>query len=264
MAMAPSTGIRMVTRMSMESMAMTIPTDGSAGTVPVSLDADPASLYRLMTWLSPQFPVGSYTYSHGIEQAVEAGYIVNATTALAWIEDIVAHGAGRSDAVVLHQAHVAAGQEKWDLLASVAELAAAFQPASELALESHAQGRAFLDTVHKAWECPALAALHKIWPGPYAYPVVVGVAAAGHGIPAVPATQAYLHGLAGNLVSACIRLVPLGQSDGQRLIAALEPLVGQVAGQAGCASLEDLGSAVAMSDICAMRHETQYTRLFRS
>jgi urease accessory protein len=229
-----------------------------------SVDADPASLYRLMTWLSPQFPVGSYTYSHGIEQAVHAGLIRNAVTALAWIEDIVAHGAGRSDAIVLHHAHTAARHENWDRLTSIAELASVLQPSSELALESHSQGRAFLDTIRKAWECPALADLCKIWPGPYAYPVVVGVSAAGHGIPAAPATQAYLHAFAGNLVSACLRLVPLGQSDGQRLIAALEPLVGQAADQAGCVSLEDLGSAVAMSDICAMRHETQYTRLFRS
>ncbi len=257
-----------------ESMAMTIPTDAQSGDVrgceirdahgPVLRDTSPAALYRLMTWMSPQFPIGSYTYSHGIEQAVEAGLISNAATALAWIEDILAHGAGRSDAIVLNHAHAAAFEGHWSRLADIAELAAVLQPASELALESHAQGRAFLDTVRKAWDCAALEALQKAWSGPFAYPVVVGVAAAGHGLPAAPAIQAYLHAFAGNLVSACVRLVPLGQSDGQRLIAALEPLVGQIADRAGSAKLDDLGSAVAMSDICAMRHETQYTRLFRS
>ena len=243
---------------------MTIPTEVSARPVPAYPDADLAALYRLMTWLSPQFPVGSYTYSHGLEQAVEVGYIGHAATALVWIEDVLAHGAGRSDAIILNHAHAAAFQADWERLAGIAELAAVLQPTSELVLESHSQGRAFLDTVRKAWDCPALEALQAMWPGPHAYPVAVGVAAAGHGIPPIPATQAYLHAFAGNLVSACIRLVPLGQSDGQRIIAALEPLVGQVAHQAGCALLDDLGSAVAMSDICAMRHETQYTRLFRS
>lgn len=243
---------------------MTIPTEVGSEIGSSTRDADPIALYRLMTWLSPQFPVGSYTYSHGIEQAVEAGYIGNAATALAWIEDIVAHGAGRSDAIILTHAHAAARWADWDGLAGIAELASVLQPTSELALESHAQGRAFLDAVRKAWDCPALVALHKIWSGPYAYPVVVGVAAAGHGMTAAPATQAYLHAFTVNLVSAAIRLVPLGQSDGQRIIAVLEPLVGQVADQAGSASLDELGSASAMSDISAMRHETQYTRLFRS
>jgi urease accessory protein len=131
-------------------------------------------------------------------------------------------------------------------------------------LESHSQGRAFLETVRKSWDCQALAMLAPAWPGPHAYPIPVGVAAAGHGIPAPLAANAYLHAFAANLVSACVRLVPLGQTDGQRLIAALEPLVASVALDAGRASLDDLGGAVALNDICAMRHETQYTRLFRS
>ena len=240
-------------------MVMTIPTDreNSGG-------APPATLYRLMTWLSPQFPVGSYTYSHGIEQAIEAACVTNAASALAWIEDIVAHGGGRSDVILLNHAHAAAMTGNGARLAEIAELAAALQPAAELALESHAQGRAFLDTVRNSWDCPALAMLVAAWPGPYAYPIPVAVAAAGHGIPAALAAHAYLHAFAANLVSACVRLVPLGQTDGQRLIAALEPLVTGVAEGAGSASPDDLGAATVLGDICAMRHETQYTRLFRS
>ena len=131
-------------------------------------------------------------------------------------------------------------------------------------MESHAQGRAFLETVRKAWDCPALETFASVWSGPIAYPVPVGIAAAGHGIGADLAVHAYLHAFAANLVSACLRLVPLGQTDGQRLIAALEPLVIGVATEAGCTSLDALGSAVVFSDICAFLHETQYTRLFRS
>ena len=236
------------------TMAMTTPTEVVAQ----------AALYRLMTWLSPQFPIGSYTYSHGIEQAVEAGYVTNAASALAWIEDVASHGAGRSDAILLHHAHAAAMAADAARLAEVAELAAALQPSAELALESQSQGRAFLDTIAKSWDCTALVALASCWPGPHAYPIPVGVAAAGHGIPALLTVQAYLHAFSANLVSACVRLVPLGQTDGQRLIAALEPLVARIAIDAGRASLDDLGGAVALSDISSMRHEMQYTRLFRS
>jgi urease accessory protein len=239
-------------------------TELAAGCVVASAETTPAALYRLMTWLSPQFPVGSYTYSHGIEQAVEAGCVTTAAAALTWIEDIVGHGAGRSDAIIVLHAHAAASASEWRELAGIAELAAVLQPASELTLETLAQGRAFLETVRKSWDCPALAELAALGPGPIAYPVAVGVAAAGHRIPAELVVRAYLHAFAGNLVSAAVRLVPLGQSDGQRLIAALEPLVGLVGEQASRSTLDDLGSAVAMSDICAMRHETQYTRLFRS
>jgi urease accessory protein len=241
--------------MGMEEMVIPTPTEARTPAPPAIGGTNAtAALYRLMTWLSPQFPVGSYTYSHGIEQAVEAGYIRDAATTRAWIEDILAHGAGRSDAILFRHAHAAALAGDGMLLAGIAELAAAFQPTSELALESHAQGRAFLETVRKTWDCPALAMLAAAWNGPQAFAVTVAVAAAGHGIGAPLAAQTYLHAFAANLVSAAVRLVPLGQTDGQRLIAGLEPLVAGVVDEAGCVPLDDLGSAVVSNDICAMRH----------
>lgn len=226
--------------------------------------ASPAALYRLMTWLSPQFPVGGYTYSHGIEQAVEAGRIANAAQTQAWIEDILRHGAGRTDAIFLAQAHGAAKSADGKALGAVSELAAAFQPSAELALESQAQGRAFLETARKSWDCAALALLQESWRGPYAYAVVVGAACAGHAIPVEAATQAYLHAFASSLVSAAMRLVPLGQTDGQRILAALEKVIAEVAAQALGASLDEAGGANMIGDIASMRHETQYSRLFRS
>jgi len=242
---------------------MTTPTDGKAEQT-IDTTADPAALYRLMTWLSPQFPVGSYTYSHGIEQAVDSGLVGSTVGARDWIEDIVARGAGRTDAIIVRHTHAAAEAQCWTSLAQAAELAAALQPTSELALESQAQGRAFLETVRKAWDCRSLTALAAHWPGPYAYPVAVATAAAGHGIPVEPALQAYLHAFVSNLVSAAVRLVPLGQTDGQRLIAALEPVIALTAHEALRSSLDDVGGGAIMNDICSMRHETQYSRLFRS
>ena len=99
---------------------------------------------------------------------------------------------------------------------------------------------------------------------PVAYPVAVGVAAAGHGIAARSALNAYLHAVIANFVSAGVRLIPLGQTDGQRLLAALEPIVAATAARALTTKLDDVGSAAFRADIASMRHETQYTRLFRS
>lgn len=222
------------------------------------------ALYRLLAWLSPGYPVGAYTYSHGLEQAVESGLVCDAETVRQWLADLVELGSGFSDAVFLVHAHRAVLEGTPHRLREVAELAAAFCGTKELALESHAQGRAFLDITEAAWNTDALATLRAAWDGPYAYPVAVGCAAAGHGIALESAVAAYLHGFVANLVSAAVRLVPLGQTDGQRIIAALEVCVTDTAGRAVDCSIEEVGTASVMSDICSMKHETQHTRLFRS
>jgi urease accessory protein len=223
-----------------------------------------SALYRLMSWLSPSYPVGAYTYSHGLEYAVEAGFICNAETARLWVEDLVTHGGGYSDAVFLAAAYRTAQSDDAVALGQVAELAAAFVPTAELALESHSQGRAFLEMTETVAPCDALMRLRESWSGPVAYPVAVGVAAAGHKVPLGPALVAYLHAFAANLVSAVVRLVPLGQTDGQRITAALKESVLTVARAARACRIEDLGTAVPFADVASMRHETQYTRLFRS
>lgn len=226
---------------------------------------DAAALYRLMSWLSPSYPVGAYSYSHGLEQAVDQGFICNAETARIWIQDLVARGGGFSDAAFLAAAHRAAGPPPdATALDEVLALAAAFVPSRELALESHAQGRAFLDVTLNAWPCEAIERLAEQWSGPLAYPVAVGVAAAGHGVVLQQAMTAYLHAFSTNLVSAMVRLVPLGQTDGQRMTASLEKTVEATARDAVDCGLDALGTAVPMADVSSMRHETQYSRLFRS
>jgi urease accessory protein len=223
-----------------------------------------AVLYRLMAWLSPAYPVGAFSYSSGLEWAVEAGDVKNADTLAAWLAVVVGDGGGFCDAVLFAHAHRATTARDEEALRSVAELAAAFAPSKERHLETSAQGGAFLEVTRAAWPCAALDFLAQTWPGPYAYPIAVATAAAGHGIAVEPALAAYLHAVAANLVSAGVRLIPLGQTDGQRVIAALEPLIGATARRALVTRLEEMGAAAFRADLASQRHETQYTRLFRS
>jgi urease accessory protein len=251
MGIAPTGTSR--TRMATAIATMAEPAAGEAG-----------ALYRLLAWLSPGYPVGAFSYSHGLESALEAGLVTDAATLTAWLDDILRFGTGRSDGILLAAAWRAARAGDGAALAEIAELAAAFQPAAELALESTAQGRAFAMVTAASWPCTALGQLDAAWSGPLAYPVAVGVAAAGHGIPLATALPAYLHGFVANLVSAGVRLIPLGQTDGQRAIAGLEGAVHAVAQAAAAAELDELAGNTFRNDWCAMRHETQHTRLFRS
>lgn len=221
------------------------------------------ALYRLMTWLSPSFPVGAYTYSHGLEWAVESGPVRDRATLEDWVRGVLAHGAGRSDADLFRDAWAAEGAA----LDRVIEVADAFRGTAELALETAAQGRAFLTAVQASWPHPRLddlAARCAALDRPPAYPVAVAVAAAAHGVPLAPALTAFLHAFTANLVSAAVRLVPLGQTDGQRVQAALGPAVAAAARAALARPPEDFGAAAPMVDLFSMFHETQYTRLFRS
>ena len=221
----------------------------------------PASaLYTLMTWLSPAYPVGAFAYSHGLESAVDAGDLTDAGSALDWIGFLVEHGSGWNDAVFLAAAHrsTATGAP----LDDIAELAAAYAPSAERSLETLAQGTAFARICRDAWatDHPALTAQS----GEVAYPVAVGAIAAAHGVPLAATLEAYLHGFAANLVSAAVRLIPLGQTDGQRIVARLAPVVARVAARAAAASLDDLGGSTVRADMASMRHETLYSRLVRS
>ena len=226
--------------------------------------ADAAALYRLMAWLSPAYPVGAFSYSGGIEWAVEAGDIKDAETLRRWLAVMLGEGGGFCDAVFFVHAHRAIAADDDTALRAVAELAAAFVPSKERFLETTAQGRAFLEATGAAWPCPALARFAAAWSGPVALPVAVGVACAGHGIACDTALNAFLHALVANWISAGVRLIPLGQSDGQRVLAALEGAVAAAAARALATPLEEVGSSALRADLAGMRHESQYTRLFRS
>jgi urease accessory protein len=223
-----------------------------------------STLYRLMAWLSPAFPVGAFSYSSGIEWAVETGDIKDAGTLQDWLAVMLAEGGGFCDAVLFAHAHRTATNGDDKLLRAVAELAAAFAPSKERHLETTAQGNAFVEAARAAWPCSAIDRLKAVWTGPVAYPVAVAAAAAGHGIALEPALAAFLQAVAANWVSAGVRLIPLGQTDGQRVLAALEAVVAATARRAPARKLDDLGSSAFRADLASARHETQYTRLFRS
>jgi urease accessory protein len=223
-----------------------------------------AALYRLMAWLSPSFPVGAFSYSSGLEWAVEAGDIKDAPSLQRWLSVIIGEGGVFCDAALFANAHRSTAADDAALLRAAAELAAALAPSKERHLETTSQGRAFVEAARAAWPCPALDRLGDIWDGPIAYPVAVAVTAAGHRVPLAPALHAYLYAAAASLISAGVRLIPLGQTDGQRVLAALEPTIAATAARAAATALDDIGGAAFRADLAAMHHETQYTRLFRS
>jgi urease accessory protein len=236
-----------------------LPADAGSG-----MNADEAAaLYRLMTWLSPSFPVGAFSYSSGIEWAVEAGDITDAASLRDWLAAMLGEGSGFCDAVFLAQAHRAASAQDEAGLREIAALAAAFVPSRERQLETSTQGRAFIEIARSAWACDGLDGMVAAC-GVIVYPIAVGVVSAAHGVPLAPAMHAFLHAVLSNWISAGARLVPLGQTDSQRILASLEADVAATAKRALEASLDDLGSATFRADLASLRHETQYTRLFRS
>ncbi len=227
-------------------------------------ELDQAALLRLMTWLSPAYPVGAFAYSSGIEWAVEAGDITDAASLRDWLAIMLTDGTGRNDAIFFSKTHRALACGDDAALVEAAELAAALTSSRERHLETTTLGRAFVEVTQAAWPCDALNRLKLLWPGPIAYPAAVAAACAGHAIPLAPALQAFLTALVCNWISAGMRLIPLGHTDGQRLIVALAPAVATTAEAALAATLDDIGSAAFRADLASIKHETQYTRLFRS
>jgi urease accessory protein len=244
-------------------MLMTTNSSAPAG-AGVMTEPEAAALYRLMTWLSPSFPVGGFSYSSGIEWAVEAGDVTDATSLKEWLAAMLAEGSGFCDGVFLAHAHRATEADDEAAFRDIAELAAAFVPSRERQLETSAQGRAFIEIARAAWTCDALERALACCDGVLVYPVAVGVVSAAHDIPLPPTLHGYLHALVSNWISAGSRLIPLGQTDNQRVLAALEPVVAATAARAITATTDDLGSATFRADLASLRHETQYTRLFRS
>ena len=222
--------------------------------------ADTASLLRLLAWLSPAFPTGGFAYSHGLEWAVETRDIKDGETLFAWLDDLLRFGSGRNDAILLHHAHAAAGE--LDALADLAELGRAMSPTRERLGESTGQGNAFARAA-SAWNAALLPALIAR-AGDLPYPVAVGALGGVSGIAAQDLCIAYLHNFSSNLISAAVRLVPLGQTTGLAVLARLESAITDTAAICATASLDNLGGFCFRADIAAARHETQTTRLFRS
>jgi urease accessory protein len=213
--------------------------------------ANHPALLRLLTWLSPAFPTGGFAYSHGLEWAIESGDVTDEPQLIGYINDLLTHGTLRTDAILLRHAH--RGEH-------VAELGMALAPSLERRLETAAQGAAFA-LAAAAWPAPAL----QNWgDAPLPYPIAIGILSAAQEVSEDDATLAFLHATTANLISAAVRLIPLGQAAGLRAQAALETTILTTADATKTATEQTLGTACWASDIASMRHETQYTRLFRT
>ncbi len=227
----------------------------------MTMTTDPT--LTLHQWLSPAFPIGAFAYSHGLEWEVAAGRVNDLAGFQSWLTMCMAHGAGRNDAILVAAAHHARNGPSGDAdkaggnaaLAQVAELAEALAPSGERREETMAQGRAFAATV---------SAVHGVTIPPLAYPVAFGHAAGVLDLPLPLTLRLFLQAFCANLTSAAVRLVPLGQTDGQRVLAGMRPLIERLAHDALPGDLDAIGGAVPMIDIASMRHESQRTRLFRS
>lgn len=215
----------------------------------------------LMAWFSPAFPIGGFAFSHGLEWAQEIGAVSGRAGLEDWLGDVLALGSGRTDAVLLALAYRAAAAGDRAGLRETAELGAALQPSRERHLEATVQGAAFLTLVRAAYPSVALGEGEV---DHITLPVAAGLCGAAHGLALPGLLTAYLAGFAANLVSAAVRLGIVGQTDGQRVLAALHPVLARVAEAAADATVDDLGSAALRSDLFSLQHETQYSRLFRS
>jgi len=228
---------------------------------------DSLALYQLLAWSSPGYPTGAFSYSHGLEWAVERGAVTHLDELMDYITAVLTRGGGWVDAVMFAQAWRAAHAADELHLDYLTRFAAAFRGSSETALESRQQGAAFLDVTRKAWPhsmLDALAARAAASDTPVTHCIAVAVACAVHDIPVVSSLHAYIHAVSANLVSAGARLIPLGQTQAQIAIARLAPAITATVRRAQEAPLEDLGTCAPAVELCSFHHETQYTRLFRS
>jgi len=227
----------------------------------------PLPFLRLQACLSPAFPTGSYSYSHGLEWAVEAGSVHDRASLVDWLAADHRYGSGRNDAIFFREAWSSAMRGDRVMLFEVAEFAAAFRGTSEFALESAQQASACRLTLSRVWPDPLLDEIAQTLADhciPLTLAVVLGIRCAKDRIPIVLALPAFLQSYVANLVTAGVRLIPLGQTDGQAAIAALEETILATSADVATATIEDIGSAAFMVDLASMAHETQYTRLFRS
>ncbi|HTW52121.1 MAG TPA: urease accessory UreF family protein [Stellaceae bacterium] len=247
-------------------------------------------MYRLLAWASPAFPTGGFSYSHGLEAAAADGAVHDRATLQTWVAATIAHGSGRVDADILCDAWRAAAAGDEPALAEVNRRGVAYRATAELALESGQQGAAFMAAYDAAWAAPHPNPLRvngareragaftprpasgkregpapKAWEGEgICHAAAFGVAASRAGAGLEEALTAYLQAFAANLMSAGLRLGIIGQSDGQRILAALEPVVAVSVTASLAREREDFGSATFALDLASMAHETLYSRLFRS
>lgn len=217
---------------------------------------DSTSLLRLMAWLSPVFPIGSFAYSAGLEQASESRMVTNAEQLFDWLSDYLNYGSTWNDAVFFANAWRMA--KDGNNLDEISALAEAMAGTKERHQETIAQGAAFLKAAN-TWDMDS-----SILPGQCALPIAVGARCANADIDLTPALLTYLQAFVSNQLQAAIRLSVIGQNDALKILARFEPLLIELTERASQTTLDDLGSFTITADISSMQHETMESRIFQS
>jgi urease accessory protein len=203
----------------------------------------------IQQWMSPAFPIGAFAYSHGLEWAMETGRVSDGESLFTWLVDLLKHGSAKTDASFIVRAYQS---EEYEVLNAQA---LALCPSQERITETTLQGNAFCKVLRDVWggKIPDLA-----------LPVAIGVAAKSRGLDRHLTVAAYLHAFCSNLISAAVRLVPLGQTLGQKVLMDLTPVILCTTDHALAKQHADFWSNCFLSDVASMRHETQSPRIFKT
>ncbi|KKB10045.1 urease accessory protein UreF [Devosia chinhatensis] len=216
-----------------------------------------ADLQKLLTWLSPAFPVGAFAWSAGLETAIVEGLVTDRNTTQDWIAGTLNHGGLRTDAILLAHAHKSYMEPA--TLMALADLCLALTPARERHAETITTGNAFV-LASAAWPTARPLSL----PQPCPYPIAVGASTGAHDIDLRQSLIAFLTATVHSQVSVAVRLIPIGQTDGLSIMASLEPAIAAAADLCQHAALDDIGTVAYGADIAQMKHEMLTTRIFRS
>ncbi|MEK7436000.1 MAG: urease accessory UreF family protein [Pseudomonadota bacterium] len=222
------------------------------------------ALARLLQLASPTLPVGAYSYSQGLEAAVEAGVVRDAASAQAWIGDVLAYAVARLEAPVWWRLHAAWSAGDMEGVARWNDIFRSTRESAELRAEALQMGYSLQRLLLEIGEFDehSLAQLRDI--ANITFPAAFAFAVVKWEIPARSALIAYLWAWLENQVMAALKSVPLGQTEGQRLLLALSAQLPVIADSACALGDEDLCNYTPGFAILCSRHETQYSRLFRS
>ena len=216
--------------------------------VPMYTPTD-SKLVTVMQWLSPAFPIGGFAYSHGLEWAINKGYVSNREELQKWISDLLEYGSLKNDAILIKL--VLQGSDPKE----INELAMALCPASERLSETQIQGGAFCKIMREVWSLEI---------DDLTLPIALALAAKNESIDQNLVVPAYLHSFCSNLISVAMRLIPIGQTDGQKTLRELSPLISDSVRAVAKSDKDDLGSACFLSDVSAMQHEYLQPRVFKT
>jgi urease accessory protein len=218
----------------------------------MAITTEPEQFLQLMAIMSPAFPIGSFAYSHGLEWAIDDGVVKTPDDVHDWITALLVHGSGWNDAVLFAASFDAdeAGRLAID------ELALALAASRERALETSDLGQSLAKSVATLVAKPPVNFK--------SYPMAFAATCAHAGIDKRSGLLAFMQAFSNNLITVAVRLVPLGQNKGLEIMGALMPIIISTVERAMTAGLDDLGSSTFLADIAAMKHETQYSRVFRS